>query len=129
LIRADSGAHVYHYGWVRPPAVMLDKQEAALRLYESEGQKAAVPEYARLNPTQPYAQLGHLRRFIGPHPKLMQSAARTQDWAFDGGIEHQPRRWQRYMSIVVAYPRDSMRVFVSRLLLTWNTYVPYPKLR
>ena len=129
LIRADSGAHVYHYGWVRPPDVMVEKQQAVLRLYEGDDKSAAIPEYARVKAGQPYRMLGHLRRFTSTHPALMRRAATVQSWTFDAGIEHQPARWIRYLRIVAECPRDSMRVFVSRLLLTWNTYVPYPKLR
>src|SRR5260370_25480268 len=38
---------------------------------------------------------------------------RSQDWAFDDRIEHQPQRWQRYLRIVVSCPRDSMRKYRS----------------
>jgi glycosyltransferase involved in cell wall biosynthesis len=129
LIRADSGAHVYHYGWVRPPVVMVDKQQAALRLYEGEGHNPSIPDYARIDPDQPYNMLGNLRRFTASHPALMQTAARGQEWTFIDGIDRQPARWLRYLRMLVSCPRDSMRVFVSRLLLTWNTYIHSPKLR
>jgi hypothetical protein len=129
LIRASSGAHVYHYGWVRSPAVMVEKQQAVLRLYEGDRKSAAIPEYARITASDPYKMLGHLRRFTGTHPELMRGAARAQTWTFADGIEHQPPRWLRYARILISRPRDSMRVFVSRLLLTWNSYIPKPKLR
>ena len=129
LIRADAGAHVYHYGWVRPPAVMVDKQQASVRLYEGEGQKSAIPEYARINPAEPYNMLGNLRAFKGSHPGPMQSAAQSQTWTFADRIDRQPPRWLRYLRLLISCPRDSIRVFVSRLFLTWNTYIPSPKLR
>lgn len=129
LIRADSGAHVFHYGWARPPAVMVEKQQNVLRLYEGGSGAAAIPEGARIDPVRPYRMLGHLRRFAGSHPAVMQDLVSAQDWSFDSGIERQPPRWRRYLGILVSCPRDSMRVFVSRLLLTWNTLIPTPKLR
>lgn len=129
LIRADSGAHVYHYGWVRPPVVMVDKQQAALRLYEGERHNPSIPDYARIDPDAPYNMLGNLRRFTASHPAVMQSSAREQDWTFIDGIGRQPPRWLRYLHMLASCPRDSIRVFVSRLLLTWNTYIPSPKLR
>lgn len=129
LIRADSGAHVYHYGWARPPAVMVEKQQHVVRLYEAEGTAAAIPEAARINPVQPYDMLGHLRPFTGSHPAVMRPLVDAQDWSFDARMERQPARWRRYLGMLLGCPRDSLRVFVSRLLLTWNTYVPAPKLR
>jgi hypothetical protein len=129
LIRADSGAHVYHYGWARPPAVMVEKQQHVVRLYEGGSRAAAIPEAARIDPARPYGMLGHLRRFGGSHPQVMERLVSIQDWSFDAGIGTQPARLRRYVSILVSCPRDSLRVFVSRLLLAWNSYVPSPKLR
>ena len=129
LIRADSRAHVYHYGWARPPAVMVEKQQHVVRLYEAVPGAGAIPEAARIDPARPYKLLGHLRRFTGSHPAAMRGLVSAQDWNFDAGIEAQPPRWRRYLSILVSCPRDSMRVFISRVLLTWNTHIPSPKLR
>jgi hypothetical protein len=129
LIRADSGAHVYHYGWARPPAVMVEKQQHVVRLYEAGLGAAAIPEAARIDPARPYRMLGHLTRFTGKHPAVMQTLVSAQDWAFDASIERQPPRWRRYIAILVSCPRDSLRVFTSRVLLAWNTYIASPKLR
>lgn len=129
LIRADSGAHVYHYGWVRPPRVMVEKQQHVIGFYEGTGEGAAIPEAARINPTQPYNLLGHLRTFTGTHPAVMRGLTSAQDWTFDAAIEKQPPRWLRYLGILVSCPRDSLRVFASRLLLTWNTLLARPQLR
>jgi hypothetical protein len=129
LIRADSGAHVYHYGWARPPDVMAEKQQHVLRLYEAGPGAAAIPDSARIDPDRPYRMLGHLARFNGPHPAVMQPLVSVQDWVFDADIEGQPPRWRRYIAILVSCPRDSMRVLISRVLLAWNTYVASPKLR
>ncbi|HKC19893.1 MAG TPA: glycosyltransferase [Candidatus Dormibacteraeota bacterium] len=129
LIRADSGARVYHYGWARPPAVMVTKQTHVVKLYDSEKSVAAIPEAARINPERPYDMLGHLRRFTGPHPAVMAELVAGQDWSFDAGIDGQAPRWRRYLGMLLSCPRDSIRIFVSRLLLTWNTYIPVLKLR
>jgi Glycosyl transferase family 2 len=129
LIRADSGARVYHYGWARPPAVMVTKQEHVVQLYEAEGTVAAIPEAARINPGQPYDMLGNLTIFTGSHPAVMRDLVASQDWPFDSGIGRQAPRWRRYLGMLLSCPRDSIRVFTSRLLLTWNTYVPTVKLR
>ena len=120
LIRADSGAHVYHYGWARPPAVMVEKRQHVARFYDAESPSEAA---------QPYRDLGHLRLFVGSHPATMATMVAAQDWSFDSSIEGQRPRWLRYLSILRSCPRDSLRILTSRVLLTWNTYVAFPKLR
>ena len=129
LIRADSGAHVNHYGWVRPPTVMVDKQRSAVRLYEVEEGAGDIPAEARIDPAQPYRHLGHLVRFRGRHPSVMSDLVAAQVWDFDPQLESQRPRLLRYLGMLVACPRDSARVATSRLLLAWNTYVRRPKLR
>jgi hypothetical protein len=58
----------------------------------------------------------------------MASLIAAQDWPFDAGLERQPPTLVRYVRILISCPRDSIRVFVSRLMLGWNTYVRSPKL-
>jgi glycosyltransferase involved in cell wall biosynthesis len=129
LIRADAGAHVYHYGWVRPPSVMVEKRKHVNTFYQGDGPSAAVPEVERIEPTQPFRHLGDLRRFTGSHPALMRTLLARQDWKFDSRIDRQPPALVRYLRMLLSCPRDAMRILVSRLLLTWNTYVRAPKLR
>ena len=129
LIRADSKAHVYHYGWARPPAVMSEKRVHVQRFYYAEGEEAKIPEAERIAPENPYRHLGHLANFRGTHPALMQPLVAAKDWSFDDGIDTQPPRIVRYARLLASCPKDSMRILISRLLLAWNTYVPAPKLR
>lgn len=127
LIRADSAAHVYHYGWARPPAVMSEKRRTIRRLYVPDGSPAEDPPAAA--PESPYRDLGNLRYFSGSHPSLIQPLVSAQDWRFDADIESQPPRFVRYLRILRKCPRDFVRIVVSRLLLAWNTAVPAPKVR
>jgi glycosyltransferase involved in cell wall biosynthesis len=129
LIRADSGAHVYHYGWARPPAVMVEKRQHVEGFYQGEGANGAVPEVERLVVAEPYRHLGDLVRFSGSHPAVMSDLVAAQDWTFSARIDEQAPRWVRYWRILRSCPRDSLRVFISRVLLAWNTYIHAPKLR
>lgn len=129
LIRADAGAHVFHYGWVRPPVTMVQKRQHVQGFYHGDSQPAAIPEVERIDVEQPYRHLGNLRRFEGSHPRLMTEMISERDWEFDAGLERQRPRWLRYAGFVFSCPRDSLRIFVSRLLLAWNTLVPAPKIR
>ncbi|MFI5283897.1 MAG: glycosyltransferase family 2 protein [Candidatus Dormibacterales bacterium] len=129
LIRADSGAHVYHYGWSRPPAVMSEKRQHIQGFYEGDAAGAAVSAAEQLQVEDPYRDLGHLKTFRASHPALMQRLIAAQNWTFAPHIDEQPPRWLRYLRLLAHCPSDSARIFVSRVLLTWNTYIPAPKLR
>lgn len=129
LIRADSGADVYHYGWARPPGVMSEKRQHVQRFYYAEGEETRIPVDERIVPENPYRHLGNLRPFHGTHPALMRPLIDAQDWTFDPHIEDQPPRWLRYARLLLTCPRDSLRILASRLLLAWNTNIPAPKLR
>jgi hypothetical protein len=129
LIRADSGAHVFHYGWARPPAVMSEKRQTVQRFYDGEGKQQDLPGVERAQAENPYQHLGHLAEFRGSHPAMMQRLIAAQDWEFHPSLELQAPRWLRYLQLVAACPRDSLRIFVSRVLLSWNTNIPAPKLR
>jgi hypothetical protein len=59
----------------------------------------------------------------------MRGAAGAQDWTFIDAIERQPARWVRYLRMLISCPKDSIRIFVSRLLVTWNSHISSPKLR
>lgn len=129
LIRADSGAHVYHYGWARPPRVMVEKRLHIAGIYREAGKAVTVQENELIDVEQPYRHLGHLKAFTQTHPATMRRLVADQDWTFDAGIERQRPKWIRYLQLLAACPRDSLRVFISRLLLAWNSYIPRPKLR
>jgi len=128
LIRADAAAHVYHYGWARPPAVMAEKRLTIRRLYRPDDEPAQQDPEPEKAPN-PYRDLGNLRHFSGAHPSLIQPLASSQGWDFEANIDGQPPRAIRYARLLRRCPRDFVRIAVSRVLLAWNTAVPAPKLR
>lgn len=74
-------AHVYHYGWVRPPEVMYVKQKNMSKYYHDD-------EYIKTNfentETYDYSKKdAHLVPFQGTHPSSMQAMADDMDWPFD----------------------------------------------
>lgn len=86
-------AEIYHYGYVRPPAVMFDKSRAFNALYHSDEEvERIVPAGA-----PSYTELGHLKRFTGTHPAVMRDRIRVSRWAFDAKIEDQPPDWWRHV--------------------------------
>ena len=121
LRAAPSGADVYHYGWSRPPQVMLDKQRNLESLYHDDAWLDWA--YRDLAPDDIYRDLGHLRFFRGTHPDVMRETVAAQNWTFRHGIEQQPPEWLRHSYVgllrqirrcaITASPRRSRASFMS----------------
>jgi hypothetical protein len=110
LRRRDSGARIFHYGWSRPPGVMLDKQVNLDRMYHDEAwvarrHAAALEERQRF-----YADLGNLRFFRGSHPSVMNARVASAHWSFDHQIGRQWPTWMRRLYVALLYP----------LIRAWN---------
>jgi len=73
-----TGARIFHYGWVRPPLTMKQKQIALDRLHhpsEWVQQRHPEPELAF-----DYGPLEHLRRYRGTHPAVMKEWIAAKSW-------------------------------------------------
>ena len=70
-------AHMYHYGWVRPPEVMQQKHVSFNKLYHSD-------EFVdrKINHTElyDYSKVDSISRFTGSHPLVMQERIRKLNW-------------------------------------------------
>ena len=87
-------AHIYHYGWVRPPKLMKVKKESFETLYHSD------EEVSRMEITENvYTHLGHLVRFSGTHPVVMKERIEHFSGKFDPHIENQLPTWIRHLSL------------------------------
>jgi hypothetical protein len=72
-------ASIYHYGWVKPPAVQQLKQQSFNKLWHDDAwMKRNVPPVAEFD----YANGGRLQVFSGAHPAVMHERVRGQDWEF-----------------------------------------------
>lgn len=70
-------ASVYHYGWVRPPAVMMAKQHNFSSLYLNEEQlKREKIKLAKFS----YDEVDAVKKFIGSHPIYMQNLVEKISW-------------------------------------------------
>jgi hypothetical protein len=104
LRKADSGARVFHYGWVRPPEVMLEKQKNLDRLYHDEAWIARRYSQEEGRVGDFYRDRGHLKFFRGSHPSAMAQRVRSQDWTFEHGIGSQWPSWLRHLYLASVYP-------------------------
>lgn len=76
---AKVDAYIYHYGWVRPPQLMRNKNKALDSVHwgkaKAEKHYGAVPDYFD------YGPLNRLKRFTETHPAVMQERIARFDWA------------------------------------------------
>lgn len=78
LTVVHSGARVFHYGWVRPPAAMQTKRVHFTRNHQgqasADGMRQSDPE--RFD----YGPLSSVPRFVGTHPAVMRDRIAELDW-------------------------------------------------
>lgn len=71
-------AEVYHYGWVKSPGQMKQKQKNVARYYNSDDK--AVEEYMASPDLFDYSEFDSLKKFTGTHPRVMQKRIAAQNW-------------------------------------------------
>ena len=72
-----SGAHIYHYGWVRPPVLMNRKQTnfgTFYHLNQNYDEKEIISQID-------FGPIGNVPVFRGSHPKVMTELINKFDWA------------------------------------------------
>ena len=71
-------AHVYHYGWVRPPHLMQSKKKVHDSIHH--GVSRAEQAYRLLPYEFDYGALGRIPRFQGTHPAVMADFIKKLNW-------------------------------------------------
>ncbi len=71
-------AYMYHYGWVRQPSIMIEKQRNFDRYWHDDGwiRKRYEGEF------EIYSNLRGLKRFTDTHPGVMRERVEKADWEF-----------------------------------------------
>ncbi len=73
----ESGASIYHYGWVKPPEQQQAKQEYFHKLWhDDQWMKENIPDVAEFD----YSSIDSVARFEGTHPSVMQARVDRQNW-------------------------------------------------
>lgn len=75
---ARSGARVFHYGWVRPPAQQTEKLAEFERLYQGDEARRR-----RMAEGFSYDVEEKVRPFEGTHPATMAARVAAEDWVFE----------------------------------------------
>ena len=72
-------ATVYHYGWVKPPALQQAKLQVFNRLWhDEEWMKKNIKSADEFD----YSQIDSLVHFKGSHPAVMQQRIKNKNWKF-----------------------------------------------
>ena len=77
LKTADINAYIYHYGWVRPPELMIKKNKA-ININHMGKQK--VDELEKTLLVFDYGPLNRLKIFNNTHPKVMEEKIKNFNW-------------------------------------------------
>ena len=73
-------AFIYHYGWVKPPAIQQLKQRTFNKLWHDDAWiQENIPSVAQYD----YRKGGRLRPFEGSHPSAMRERISNQTWDFN----------------------------------------------
>lgn len=75
---AEVDAHIYHYGWVRPPSVMLNKKKALDTIHKGSER---VGEIYKDAPVQfDYGDMSRIPKFTESHPAVMETFIKKFNW-------------------------------------------------
>ena len=87
-----SSIRVFHYGWARPPEMMVEKQRHLERFWHDDA--TLEKRFAAVDAGSIYSDTRHLVPFTGTHPAVMRDVVAEASWVFEPGIVKMPR-WVR----------------------------------
>lgn len=79
-------SYIYHYGWVRPPQIMMDKKRNFGNYW---GGDRVTEAFTHLYSGDfDYSQIDALEKFTGTHPAIMLQRIQRMNWAFDFDLSY-----------------------------------------
>ena len=72
-------ANIYHYGWVKHPAIQQQKRNEFEKLWHSD---EYVQKKVATGDAFDYGKIDSLELFKGEHPKVIQERIKKQNWEF-----------------------------------------------
>jgi len=84
LLVIESGARIYHYGWARPPEVMIRKVKDFHKLWHDDNwirDNCAGDDFLSY-----FRDLGNLREYTGVHPAVMADIVKNDSPDFIGAL-------------------------------------------
>lgn len=97
---ASTDACVYHYGWVRPPRYMQNKQKVYVSNYK--GAAVAEKDFRQSEAEFNFGDLSKLSSFSETHPRVMENTISRFNWQDklypnkppDPKIKHKHEKWK-----------------------------------
>jgi glycosyltransferase involved in cell wall biosynthesis len=74
-------AYVYHYGWVKNPKLMKQKQKNVVAFWNDNDE--AVQHFQRTEDFFDYNDFDSIRRFEGTHPAVMKERIQFKNWELE----------------------------------------------
>lgn len=71
-------AMIYHYGWVKSPKQMMDKQKDIIRYYSPDDE--GIERYRNASEIFDFDDFDSLKKFTGTHPSVMQQRIANKNW-------------------------------------------------
>ena len=75
---ANINAHIYHYGWVRPPQLMQNKNKSLQTIHKGEDKVKDL--YKNRSLMYDYGLLKRMPKFKGTHPAVMKTMISKFNW-------------------------------------------------
>jgi hypothetical protein len=76
-------ATIYHYGWVKSPKQMREKQKNVIQFWEDQ---EATKKRLLATDIFDYSEFDSLQRFTGTHPQVMKKRIADKNWEIDMDI-------------------------------------------
>jgi glycosyltransferase involved in cell wall biosynthesis len=100
-------AYIYHYGWVRDPKALQEKEKSKIRYYKDD--QWIGENFSQWDKYEYEGMLEPLQKFTETHPKTMQTRILNKNWNFKPDL-----------SIKYFSPKDKFK----RLMGKWTGWYP-----
>ena len=90
---AKVDAEIFHYGWVRPPALMRNKNKALDTIHKGADWVNNQKKHKEVN--YDYGPLNRLEKYTGSHPAVMTDWISKFDWADELPYSGKPAKFRK----------------------------------
>lgn len=90
---AKINAYIHHYGWVKPPNVMLQKVQNDV-LVRFGDDAPVLPVVDADEASFDYSQIDLLQKYTGTHPAVMQARLARTNWTFNRDMSRNKLSWK-----------------------------------
>ncbi len=89
-------ACIYHYGWVKRPDIMQQKQQNFHKFWHNDNW---VEKNVVKSENFDYSNISSLKKFNDTHPKIMEDRISSKNWKFDYDISYKKYSLKEYFKL------------------------------